>query len=45
MVVSLDFLAGIVVHLYRVSKAWSPLRQNYSVVLSFYTHGRMDDGL
>ena len=45
MVVGPDFHVGTVVHLCRVLKAWSPLGRNYSVVLSFYTQGRMNDGL
>ena len=45
MVVSPDFCVGIVVHLCSVLKAWSPSGWNYLVVLSFYTHGSMDNGL
>ena len=45
MVVHPGLHVGTVVHLYRVLKARSPSGWNYSVVLSFYTHGRMDDGL
>jgi hypothetical protein len=46
MVVSPVYRVGIVVHLCRVLKAWSPSGQNYLIVLSFYTHGgSMNNGL
>ena len=45
MVVSPDFRVGTVVHLCRVLKAWSPSGWNYLVILSFYTHGSMNNGL
>ena len=40
-----SFHVDIVVHLCRVLKAWSLSGRNHSVVLTFYTHGSVDDGL